>query len=109
MRVIVLRVGHALVHIRPFIVLALSGLKEVFGGVAQLAQCLEPELGVFFFIVCGFQEQCRDLLIAGLFGNGSKVGVLVPGLRLTGKGFPQVFLGLRSGVGILLFRRKSSC
>ena len=90
--------GEAVVHIRPFVVFALSGGAEVFGGVADTVQFLEPELGVFLFVFGGFQEQRRNLLVALLLGLGGEVGVLVAGLGLAGKGSHQVFFGLGSCV-----------
>ena len=54
--------GKAVVHIRPLVVLALSGGEKVFGGVANAVQLFEPQLGVFLLIISGFEEQCRDLL-----------------------------------------------
>ena len=58
--------GKAVVHIRPLVVLALSGGEKVFGGVANAVQLFEPQLGVFLLIISGFEEQCRDLLVAFL-------------------------------------------
>ena len=72
---------HPLIHIRPLGVLAFSGVEQVLGGVAQLAQGLEPELGVFLFVFRGLEEQGGNLLVARLLGNGGKVGVLIPCLR----------------------------
>ena len=91
--------SHAVIHIGPLVVLALSGVQQVLGGVAQLAQSLEPQLGVL--LLCGLQEQRGDLLIAGLLGNGGEVGVLVPGLGFACESLPQVLLGLGAGVGVL--------
>jgi len=86
--------GKAVVHIRPLVVLALSGGEKIFGGVADTVQLLEPELCVLFFILCGLEKQRRDLLIAFLLGFGGKVGILVASLGLTGKGRHQAFFGL---------------
>ena len=36
---------HSFVHVRPLGVFSLGGVKQVFGGVAQSSQCLEPQLG----------------------------------------------------------------
>ena len=58
--------GKAVVHIRPLVVLALSGGEKVFCGVANAVQLFEPQLGVFLLIISGFEEQCRDLLKAFL-------------------------------------------
>ena len=86
--------GEAVVHIRPLVVLALSGGEKVFGGVTNAIQFFEPQLGVFLLIISGFEEQRRDLLVAFLLGLGCKIGVLVARLGLTGKGSHQVFFGL---------------
>ena len=58
--------GKAIVHIRPLVVLTLSGGEKVFCGVANAVQFFEPQLGVFLLIISGFEEQCRDLLVAFL-------------------------------------------
>ena len=58
--------GKAVVHIRPLVVLTLSGGEKVFCGVANAVQFFEPQLGVFLLIISGFEEQCRDLLVAFL-------------------------------------------
>ena len=47
--------GKAIVHIRPLVVLALSGGEKVFGGVTNAVQFFEPEL-VLLFVFGGFQE-----------------------------------------------------
>ena len=86
--------GKAVVHIRPLVILALSGGEKIFGGVADAVQLLEPQLRVFLLVVSGFEEQRRDLLVAFLLGLGCKIGVLIACLGLTGKGSHQVFLGL---------------
>ena len=93
--------GKALVHIGPLVVLALGGVEQVLGGIAQLAQRLEPQLGVLLLILCGLQEEGCDLLIAGLLGYGCEVGVLISGLGLACKGLPQVLLGFRACEGVL--------
>ena len=58
--------GKAVVHIRPLVVLTLSGGEKIFGSVANAVQLFEPQLGVFLLIISGFEEQCRDLLVAFL-------------------------------------------
>ena len=72
---------HPDVHIRPLGILTLGGMKQILSGIAQLTQCLEPQLGVFLFVLSSLQEQGSDLLEACLLGNGGKVGVLIPSLR----------------------------
>ena len=58
--------GKAVVHIRPLVVLTLSGGEKIFGSVANAVQLFEPQLGVFLLIISGFEEQRRDLLVAFL-------------------------------------------
>ena len=83
--------GKALIHVRPFIVLAVSGGSQILGCGADAPQFLEPELGVFLLVVGSFKEERRDLLKALFFCFGSKISVFVSGLRLTCKGCFQVF------------------
>ena len=64
--------GKAVVHIRPLVVLALSGGEKIFGSVANAVQLFEPQLGVFLLIISGFEEQRRDLLVAFLLDLGCK-------------------------------------
>ena len=90
--------GEAVVHIRPLVVLALSGGEKIFGGVADAVQLFEPQLGMFLLVIGGFKEQRRDLLVAFLLGLRCKIGVLVACLGLTGKGSHQIFFGLRTCV-----------
>ena len=63
---------HSVIHIGPLGVLTLGGMEQVFGGIAQLAQSLEPQLCVLFFVFRGLEEQGSDLLIAGLLGTEAK-------------------------------------
>ena len=62
--------GEAVVHIRPLVVLTLSGGEKIFGGVADAVQLFEPQLGMFLLVIGGFKEQRRDLLVAFLLGLG---------------------------------------
>ena len=88
--------GEAIVHIGPFVVFAVSGSFEVGDGVGNFAsvQQLEPDLRVFFFISGGFFENGSDLVVPFLLGFGSKIGVFVPGLGLTGESGLQVGFSL---------------
>ena len=86
--------GHLIVHIGPLVVLALGSGVQVLHGVANAAQQLEPDLGMLLLVVGGLLKDLGDLDIAVLLGLGSKIGVLVAGLRLAGKSGPQVGLGL---------------
>ena len=72
---------HAGIHIRPLGILALGSMEQVLGGIAQLAQSLEPQLSVLLLVLCSMQEQGGNLLVARLLGNRGKVGVLIPSLR----------------------------
>ena len=49
--------GKAVVHVRPLIILAHGGGKQIFGCVSDAAELLEPQLSVLLFIVCGFLER----------------------------------------------------
>ena len=93
--------SHAVIHVSPLVVFALGCMQQVLSSIAQLTQCLEPQLGVFLFVLGSLQEQGSDLLEACLLGNGGKVGVLVAGLGLTGEGLPQILLSLGTGKRIL--------
>ena len=64
--------GETVVHIRPLVVLALSGRQQVLRRVADALQLLEPQLGVFLLVFGGVQEQRGDLLVAGLLGDGGE-------------------------------------
>ena len=76
------RFGKAIVHIRPLVVFALGGGEQVLGGGADAVQLLKPQLGMLFFILGGFEEQRRNLLIAILLGLGGKVGIFVARLGI---------------------------
>ena len=89
---------HALVHVGPLEVLSLGGVQQIRGRVAQLAQLLEPELGVLFLVLGGLEEERGDLLIALFLRRRGKVGVFVSRLGLARKGLPQVLLGLGTRV-----------
>ena len=77
--------GEGSIHIRPLVVFTLRRMKQVGGGIAQLAQGFEPKFSVFFFVVGGLFKDLRDLLIALLAGYAGKVGVLVARLGFTRK------------------------
>ena len=49
---------------------------------------------MLLLVVGGLLEERSDLLKPVLAGLAGVVGVLVPGLALTGESFPQVGLGL---------------
>ena len=90
--------GEAGVHVGPLEILAGGGGGKVLGGGADPLQLLEPHFRVLFLVVGGLEEQRGNLLKALLLGLGGEIGILVPGLGLSGKGGLQVFLCLRSGV-----------
>ncbi len=108
------------VHVGPFVVFAIGGSLQVGGGVTDAVKFLEPQLGVFLFVVGGLQEQFGDLFVAFLLGAASKVGVLVAGLGFACKGGLEVLFGLGSGVlvchkflflgcGLLLDKKSPMC
>ena len=86
--------GHLIVHIGPLVVLALGSGVQVLHGAANTAQQLEPDLGMLLLVVGSLLKDLGDLDIAVLLGLGSKIAVLVAGLRFTGESGPQVGLGL---------------
>lgn len=90
--------GESLIHVRPFVVLALSSIQQVFCRVAQAVQLLEPQFGMLFLIVGGLEEEGCNLLEAFFLSLGSEVGVFVAGLRFSGESGFQIFLGLRAGI-----------
>ena len=82
------------VHVGPFVVLALGGGSKVLRGIAQRAQRLEPHLRVLLLILCGLQEDRRNLLVALLLGDGGKIGVLIARFGLAGERGHQVLFRL---------------
>ena len=88
--------GHLLVHGHPLVVLTLGGSLQVFTGVTNAAQLLEPDLGVLLLVVGSLGKQSGDLLITLLLCLAGEVGVFVACLALTGKCCPQIGLGLAS-------------
>ena len=93
---LVSRLGKAVVHVGPLVVLAACSRLEVFFGCPDAAQGLKPNRCVFFFIGSGFFKNRRNLLIAFFSGNAGKVRVLVARLRLSGKSRLQILLSLCS-------------
>ena len=88
--------GEAFVHVGPFVVLTRSCIGEILRCVIDSVQFLEPKLCVFFLVLCCLKEQSCDLLEAFLLCAGSEIGVLVTGLRLTGKSRFQILFCLGS-------------
>ena len=86
------------VHVGPFVVLAVGGSLRVGSGVADTVEFLEPQLGVFLFVVGGLQEQFGDLFVTFLLCAAGEVGVLVAGLGFTCEGGLEILFGLSSGV-----------
>ncbi len=90
--------GEPLIHIGPLIVFAFGGVKEVIRGFAQVAQLLKPEAGMLLLVARGLEEQRRNLLVSLFLRDRGKIGVLVPGLALSGKCVHQILFGLGSGI-----------
>jgi hypothetical protein len=63
-------------------------------GDGAAVQGLEPHLGVLLLVGSRLLKDRCQLLIALLLGHAGEEGILVAGLALACKGFPQVFLGL---------------
>ena len=89
---------HAGVHIGPLFVLAGSGSCEVLGGGTNLAalEVLEPKLGMLALVAGSLGEDVGNADVAVLLGLRGKIGLLVGGHRLSGKGGLKVLLGLRA-------------
>ena len=85
--------GETLVHVGPFLVLAVGGGLQVFDRGTDAAEVLEPQLGVFLFVVRGFEEERGDLFIAVLFCLAGEVGVFVSGLGFAGECESEVLFG----------------
>ena len=90
--------GKAVVHIGPLVVFTLSGVEQVLGSASHTMQFLKPQLCMGLLVLGGLQEQLCNLLIALVLSHGGEIGVLVPGLGLSGKGRFQILLGLGAGV-----------
>ena len=86
--------GEAFIHVGPFVVFAGSSSGQVGSGVTDAVQFLEPHFRMFFFVICGLQEECRNLLIAFLLGYGCEIGVFVSGTGFAFKCGVEVFLRL---------------
>ena len=86
------------VHIRPLIVLAFSGMKQVLSGISDALHFLKPHLCVLFLIVSRLQKQSRDLLISFLLCYGREICILVARLRFSGESGLQVLFCLCSSV-----------
>ena len=82
------------VHIGPFVVFAFGCSLEIGCRVADAAQEIKPQTGMFLFVASGRQEDFRELFIAFAAGNFCKVRVLVAGLGFTGKCGGKVFCRL---------------
>ena len=91
---------HTVIHIRPLVIFTGSGSGEVFLGRADLAELTEPQLRVFTLVISGLLEKSGNLFVTRLLRDACEERVLVAGLGLTGKGFPQILFGLRTGITI---------
>ncbi len=70
----------AFVHIRPFIIFAFGSRKQIFRRVSYTRKLLQPELGVFFFVIRRFQKQFCYLFKALFFSRRSEISILIAGL-----------------------------
>ena len=78
--------GKTVVHVRPLVILALGGVKEVLRRIADAVELFKPELCMLLFVVGGFQEERGDLLVAFLLCFAYKERILVAGFRFAGEG-----------------------
>lgn len=81
----------AVVHIRPFIVLAFGSGKQIGGGLADMAKRLKPKPRVLLFVAGGLQEELGDLVIPLPLRNGGKVGIFIAGLASPAKAASRFF------------------
>ena len=88
--------GHGRIHVGPFLAFAVGRRFQIGFCVAESAQRLQLQLCMYRLLLGRFQEDGRDLFVALLLGDRSKVGVLVSRLRLARKRRPQVLLRLRA-------------
>ena len=79
--------SHAVIHIGPFIIFAGSSIFQIGDSVGNLTvmQQLEPQFGMFFFIVCSLFKLVGNDIIAFFLGLGSIIGIFVAGHRFAGK------------------------
>lgn len=69
--------SHAVVHISPLSVLALSGVQKIFFSRSKLAKRFEPKLCVLLLVLGGFQEKRSYLLISCFLGNACEICIFV--------------------------------
>ena len=58
------------IHVGPFVIFACRGVLQIGKSVSDLSAFLqefEPNLSVFFFVVCGFFKEIRYLVVAIFF------------------------------------------
>ena len=92
---------HAVIHVRPLVILALSCRSQVLSCVTEKSKMLEPQLRMLLLVVSGLLEQCRNLLIACLLCDRSKVCILVSRHGFASQRFLKVLLCLGACVRIL--------
>ena len=86
------------IHIRPFVVFALSRREEIFcrGGDFAAVQKLEPDFCVFLFVFRRFFNDCRNLHKAFFLCFACKIGVFVSCLRFACKSRLQIRFRFRA-------------
>ena len=84
--------SHSVIHISPFCIFTLSRVKKICRRVTKFPESFEPELCMFFFIICCLKEQSRYLFITCLLCYRGKVGVFVSCLRFACKCLPKILL-----------------
>ena len=95
------------VHIGPFVVFAFGCSLEIGCRVADAAQEIKPQTGMFLFVASGRQEDFRELFVAFATSDFSKVRVLVAGLGFTGKCGGKVFCRLSALQAVVATRSRS--
>ena len=68
---------HAVVHIRPLVVLTLGGSQQIFSRLAQMPQLLEPDAGMLLHASSGFKETLGKPVIALALRNVGRWEILL--------------------------------
>ena len=87
--------GELGIHVGVFVVFAVGSSLEIGGGVVYAAamQKLVPNFGMLFFVVAGFLEDGRDLLVALFLSLTSEKLILYTSLCLASKSSIEVRFG----------------
>lgn len=90
--------GETGIHVSPLVVLAISSICKIDLGCRYRTAMkeLEPDLGVFLFILGSLLEELADLDVTVLLGPGGIIKILGVSLALTGESSLKILLSLGS-------------